>query len=38
MPNTIAIIMSIAAVAFLAALFISEVVHGNPEHQGSNRR
>lgn len=29
MPSTIAIIMSIAAVAFLAALFISEAVHGN---------
>ncbi|WP_141825655.1 type IV secretory system conjugative DNA transfer family protein [Clostridium sp. KNHs216] len=29
MPSTIAIIMSIAAIAFLAALFISEAVHGN---------
>ena len=29
MPSTIAIIMSRAAVASLAALFISEAVHGN---------
>ena len=29
MPSTIAIIISIAAVAFLAVLFISEAIHGN---------
>ncbi|MBW7573147.1 type IV secretory system conjugative DNA transfer family protein [Caproiciproducens faecalis] len=29
MPSTIAIVISIAAVAFLAALFISEAMHGN---------
>ena len=29
MPSTIAIVISIIAVFFLAALFISEAMHGN---------
>ena len=39
MPSTIAIVISIAAVLRLAALFISEAVHGwEPEYQGLSGR